>query len=86
MIKFILYYIPNYKYEYIQTIGVTKIDKELIDYYISQPWHKEEKCALIFVNHYIWKKRISKNLMLEIFEMLEPQKIDESKIDWSKRN
>ena len=49
------------------------MDEELLDYYNFDVWYKQEKTGLLFVNKFHWNKAISKNLMLEIYEILKPK-------------
>ena len=57
----------------IELIGETNVDPLLLDYYNNDVWLKQEKKGLLYVNHFRWRKAISKNLILEIFEILKPK-------------
>ena len=57
----------------IELIGESNISFELLDLYDSDVWFKQEKTGLIYVNHFRWNKAFSKNLLLEIFDILKPK-------------
>lgn len=83
LVKFILRNIPFNQHKIIELIGESNVDIELLDYYNSDVWFKQEKTGLVYVNHFQWSKAISKNLMLEILEILKPKplasKLEEKK-------
>ena len=73
LVDFILRNIPYNQHKVIELIGEDNVDSELLDYYNSDVWFNQEKTGLIYINHFRWGKAISKNLMLEIFEILKPK-------------
>ena len=78
--KFVLYHVPYNQHEVIKLIGEENVGKELMQYFNHGILNKQAIAGIVFVYHFHWKKRISKNLILEIFDFLEPIKIDESQI------
>ena len=56
LVKFVLYHVPNNQHEVIELIGELNIDADLIQYFNSGTWYKQEKVGIVFVNHFHWKK------------------------------
>ena len=79
LLDFILRNIPYNQHKVIELIGESNIDEELLDYYNGDVWFNQEKTGLVYVNHFRWSKTISKNLMLELFEILKPKELSTKK-------
>jgi hypothetical protein len=52
--------------------------------YLNNTFFKTEKQGLVYVNSRAWANRVSKNLMLELFEFLRPKKIEVRKVEEKK--